>query len=336
MQALVYTDTQTLIYKEEKNPKLVNGESIIKVSASGICGSDMHAYHGKDNRRIPPLILGHEISGIINKGKESGKKVVLNPLITCGSCNYCKSGREHLCYKRIILGMNRPIERQGGFAEYVSIPDKNIYELPINLSMNEAPIAEPGAVALHAVELGEKELSNPIENNKILVIGAGAIGLLCGLILSKVKNCKNIVITEPNDKRLKESLKYLDAEGFKPDNESISKDHFDIVFDTVGLEKTRHQAIKTIKPGGVIIHIGLTQAEGTFDFRKTTLQEITFIGTYCYTNKDFEKTLSILNNKKIGSLDWIEYRKLNEGSAAFKEIHNGTCAAPKIILLVNN
>ena len=73
MQALVYTDTQTLIYREEKNPKLINGESIIKVSASGICGSDMHAYHGKDSRRIPPLILGHEISGIINQGKASGK-----------------------------------------------------------------------------------------------------------------------------------------------------------------------------------------------------------------------------------------------------------------------
>ena len=72
MQALVYTDIQTLIYREEKDPKLLNGESIIKVSASGICGSDMHAYHGNDNRRIPPLILGHEISGVINKGKEIG------------------------------------------------------------------------------------------------------------------------------------------------------------------------------------------------------------------------------------------------------------------------
>ena len=112
--------------------------------------------------------------------------------------------------------------------------------------------------------------------------------------------------------------------------------HFGVIFDTVGLEVTRQQAIKCIKPGGVIIHIGLTQPSGTFDFRKATLQEITFIGTYCYTNKDFEKTLNILNNKKIGSLDWIEYRELKEGSLAFKEIHNGSCSAPKIILLVNS
>ena len=182
MQALVYTGTQKLVYREEKNPKLINGESIIKVSASGICGSDMHAYHGKDDRRIPPLILGHEISGTIDQGKLAGKKVVLNPLITCGRCDYCKNGREHLCPSRIILGMNRPVLRQGGFAEYVSIPERNIYELPNNLEIEKAPIAEPCAVALHAVEIGEKELSVPLKNAKVLVIGGGAIGLLSGLI----------------------------------------------------------------------------------------------------------------------------------------------------------
>ena len=334
MHALVYTDIQKLIYREEKNPKLLKDESIIKVSASGICGSDMHAYHGKDERRIPPLILGHEVSGVIDKGKEIGKKVVLNPLITCGLCDYCKNGREHLCKKRIILGMNKPIERQGAFAEYVSIPDKNIYELPKNLSIKEAPIAEPCAVALHAVELGEKEQKIAIKNSSVLVIGGGAIGLLFGLILSKVKDCKNISIVEKNDKRLGVCLKYLDADGYKSDNNKIGKDHFDIVFDTVGLEVTRNQAIKSIKPGGIIIHIGLTQPSGNFDFRKTTLQEITFIGTYCYTNRDFEKTLNILNNKEIGDLGWIEYRDLKEGASAFKEIHEGSCTAPKIILLI--
>ena len=334
MQALVYTDIQKLVYREEENPKIINGESIVKVYASGICGSDMHAYHGKDERRIPPLILGHEISGTIDKGKFAGKNVILNPLITCGKCDYCTKDREHLCSKRIILGMNKPIERQGGFAEYVSIPDQNIYELPKTLDIKEAPIAEPTAVALHAVELGEKKLFKSLKNIKTLIIGGGAIGLLSGLILSKAKNCNGIVIVDPNEKRLKECSKYLDAETVKPNSKIIINDHFDIVFDTVGMETTRQQAIRAIKPGGVIIHIGLTQPSGSFNFRKATLQEITFIGTYCYTNKDFEKTLNILANKKIGSLNWIEYRKLSDGYGAFKQIHDGTCIAPKIILLV--
>ena len=112
------------------------------------------------------------------------------------------------------------------------------------------------------------------------------------------------------------------------------ENYFDIVFDTVGLETTRLQAIKSIKPGGIIIHIGLTQPSGSFDFRKATLQEITFIGTYCYTNKDFTNTLDILTGKKIGDLGWIEYRKLKDGPSAFKQIHEGTCSAPKVILLI--
>jgi len=333
MKALVYTGTEKLEYKNFENPNLKKDESIIKVSASGICGSDMHAYHGKDERRIPPLILGHEVSGIIAEGPEKGKKVVLNPLITCGNCEYCDSGSEHLCNKRVLLGMNRPVERQGGFAELVLVPNKNIYELPKGLDMNKAPIAEPTAVSLHAVELGEKNLTKPLNDCKVLVIGGGAIGLLCALILEKVKNCGNIYLTEPNQKRLKVCSKNLKCKSITPQDSSLKESDFDLVFDTVGLEITRNSAIKNTKPGGIIVHIGLSQPSGIFDFRKATLQEITFIGTYCYTNKDFENTLDLLSKNKIGDLKWIEFKNLSTGAEAFKEIHDGTCSAPKIILI---
>ena len=333
MQALVYTDTQTLVYREEKNPTEKPGESILKIQASGICGSDMHAYHGHDERRIPPLILGHEVSGVIQNGKFKGKEVVLNPLITCGDCEYCKQGREHLCPERSILGMSKPIKREGGLAEYVSIPDKNIYEIPKSLDTKEAAVAEPTAVALHAVLLGEQTLKKSLSECRVLIQGGGAIGLLCGLILSKDKNCKNIVLSDPNNKRLDECSKYLDAKYVGPTDKEINFNGFDIVFDSVGLELSRQQAIEVVAPGGSIIHIGLTQPGGKFNFRKLTLQEITLVGTYCYTNKDFKLTLDLLSNKKLGPLNWIEYRELKKGAEAFKEIHNGSCVAPKIILI---
>ena len=130
MKALVYTGTQEMVYRDEPNPIEKTGESILKIHASGICGSDMHAYHGHDERRIPPLILGHEVSGEVQNGKFRGKNVVLNPLITCGECEYCSNGSEHLCPTRAILGMNRPIERQGVFEEFLSTPDQNINEIP--------------------------------------------------------------------------------------------------------------------------------------------------------------------------------------------------------------
>ncbi len=333
MKALVYTDTEELTYREEKDPIKTEGESILKVHASGICGSDMHAYHGKDERRVPPLILGHEVSGKILDGKFQNKNAVLNPLITCGKCVYCSSGSEHLCPNRVLLGMNIPYERQGAFAELIKVPETNIYEIPERLNIKEASVAEPTAVSLHAVLMGEKSLKKPLSECRTLVQGAGAIGLLCSLILSKIKGNKNIVMSDPNKLRLSECSKYFDAKFVNPTDKEIKNDSFDIVFDTVGLEVSRQQAISVVKPGGTIIHIGLTQPSGQFNFRKATLQEITFIGTYCYTNKDFENTIKILADKKIGELSWIEYRELKKGARAFKEIHDGTCSSPKIVLL---
>ena len=333
MQALVYTGTNKIDFREEKDPIAKPGESLIKVKASGICGSDMHAYHGNDERRIPPLILGHEVSGTSLDGKYKNKDVVINPLISCEKCDYCKNQREHLCPERTMIGMSTPIKREGGLAELVSVPEKNIFEVPKKLSIKEAALAEPAALALHAVLLAEQNLKKPLSECKILIQGAGAIGLLCGLVLNKEKKSTNIIMSDPNKKRLDECAKYLKANFVSPNDKSIKENNFDLILESVGLEVTRHQAIKSIAPGGTIVHIGLTQPSGTFNFKKLTIQEITLVGTYCYTNMDFQKTLEILTEKKLGDLGWIEYRDLKKGSEAFNEIHNGTCVAPKIILI---
>ncbi|MCP3690175.1 MAG: alcohol dehydrogenase catalytic domain-containing protein, partial [Gammaproteobacteria bacterium] len=107
MKALVYTDTLELQYRDEADPAAVHGEAIVSIEAVGICGSDMHAYHGHDARRIPPLILGHEAVGVVQDGKQKGRRVVLNPLISCGVCTPCLAGRSNLCVSRELIGMRR-------------------------------------------------------------------------------------------------------------------------------------------------------------------------------------------------------------------------------------
>ena len=333
MKALVFTDVEKIVYQDYDDPKIKKNESIIKVTASGICGSDMHAYHGKDERRIPPLILGHEISGVIYEGSNKGNKVIVNPLISCGKCDYCNKNSEHLCPERSLIGMNRPFIREGGLAEFVSVPNKNLNNLPKELDISKAALTEPTAVSLHAVDLGEKNLQLPLDKAKVLIIGGGAIGILCALILQNIKKNSHTTLVEINEKRLDVCKKSLQSQVLNPESDKIKNNSFDFVIDAVGNEKTRQFAIKTTKPGGAIVHVGLTDAGGSFDFRKTTLQEITFIGTYCYTFRDFKTTIKILSESLIGDLNWIQYKDLKNGSEAFKQIHDGTCASPKIILI---
>ena len=333
MKALVYTDIEKVVYKDYEDPKLKTNESIIKVVASGICGSDMHAYHGKDERRVPPLILGHEISGIVKQGKNEGEKVIINPLISCGDCKFCNLKSEHLCPNRALIGMNKPFIREGGLAEYVSVPDKNIYKLPIELDINKAAISEPAAVSLHAIELGEKNLKMSIKDAEILIIGGGAIGILCALILENIKHNNKLTLLENNKNRSKVCEQNIKSKVKNSSSKDLTENSFDFIIDAVGTEKTRELGVKLAKPGSTIVHAGLTNSDGKFNFRKLTLQEIIFIGTYCYTVKDFMNTINFLKIDTIGDLNWIEFRQLKNGAEAFKQIHNGTCSAPKIILL---
>ena len=208
----------------------------------------------------------------------------------------------------------------------------DIINISSNKNLNSLCLTEPTAVAYHAIKIAEQLSFKDLQNDKILIIGGGAIGLLLALVL-QTKEINNITIIDTNEKRLDVCKKTSKCNIAHPDDSSIIDNDYDIVFDAVGFASTRQKSIKTIKQGGVIIHIGLSQSGGEFDFRKATLQEITFIGTYAYTNEDFKISLDMLIKNKLGNLSWLDYRPLSEGARAFKEIHNGTTASPKIILL---
>ena len=329
MKALVFTDKEKLSYQSIPSPIPKEDEELIKVNATGICGSDMHAYHGHDDRRLPPLILGHEISGVIENSK---KNVVINPLVTCGKCYECQNEIEHLCQSRGLIGMSKPTERQGGFAEYVSVPKKNLHYTNNTDLIAKLALTEPTAVSYHAIQLAIQHSIKLLNKSNILIIGGGAIGLLAGLILNTM-GIENYTITDTNQKRLNVCKKAANCEVELPDSKKIKGNSYDVIIDAVGLEKTRHQSIACVKQGGLIIHIGLSEPEGNFNFRKATLQEIVFVGTYCYTNDDFKNSLNLIQNNNLGNLSWLDFRSLKDGDKAFKEIHDGSTASPKIILL---
>ena len=162
MQALLFTGVQRIEVSEEAEPQAAPDETIIEIEASGICGSDMHGWLGQDPRRVPPLVLGHEACGIARGGKFDGQRVAINPLITCGRCRECTGGRRNLCRDRRLLG----IERQGTFAERVAAPETNLLPVPAGLEPIHAAVAEPCAVAWHAVRLVARLSAHPVAESK--------------------------------------------------------------------------------------------------------------------------------------------------------------------------
>jgi len=326
MKALVYTGPGTLDYREVEDPRPLAGESLLKVEACCICGSDMHAFHGKDERRKPPLILGHEAVGTVLEGRAAGRRVVINPLVSCGTCKHCREGRGNLCGKRQMMSMNRP----GSFAELVTAPDGNVLEVPEGLPPVHAALTEPAATAWHGVVTAARALHRPLAEARALVIGGGAIGLLSALTL-RAFGCAGLRVAETNPLR-RETVAAEGFEVFDPQTADPGEGSAELVMDAVGYEGTRAAAARWVAPGGVILHIGLGDSAGGLDIRKMTLQEVTFIGTYTYTMTDFASALAALAEGRLGALGWVERRPLESGLAAFQDLDGGRVAAAKIAL----
>ena len=329
MKALVYTGEKNLIYQDYSDPIKKKDEEIIKINSVGICGSDMHAFLGHDERRPPPLILGHEPSGIIVGGENDGKKVTINPLVTCGHCRFCTSSRDNLCLTRQIISMP---PREGAFAEYVSIPKQNLISVPDDVSLENACLTEPLACGWHASKVAKKIMNLNLKELNCLVIGGGAIGIGAALSLL-LHGAENIFLAETNEIRHNKIKKTCNVQVFNPEKKiPFEEGSIDLVIDGVGIVKTREMSSKYISPGGLIVHIGLGQPKEGLDIRRMTLQEITFVGTYTYTSSDFKETADKIFNNEFGNLDWVDIRPLKDGQACFEEILEGKTLFPKIIL----
>jgi L-iditol 2-dehydrogenase len=194
MKALVLESYNHLVYKDVLVPEPALDEILLKIKSCGICGSDVHGLDGSSGRRIPPLIMGHEASGIIEAKGENvsywniGDRVTFDSTIYPENDWFSKRGQYNLSEDRKVLGVScEEYRRDGAFAEYVVIPQHILHRLPDNVSFNQAAMVEPASVALHAINL-----SNISPEDSVMVIGAGIIGLFA-IKLLKTQGCKNII-----------------------------------------------------------------------------------------------------------------------------------------------
>ena len=332
MKALVYTQPLEVQLLDRPEPELQDGEVVLRIDAVGICGSDMHAYHGHDPRRKSGLVLGHEFCGTVVKSASpayaQGVRVTGNPLITCGTCDYCVQGRNNLCSNRTMVGMTRP----GAFAEYMSIPASSLIDMPQDMPAVHAALTEPAATALHAINMSIKAMARPLPENRTLIIGGGAIGMLAALLL-KTYGCRATVLAEVNPLRRRSAEAHAGVVTCDPRETPPQENGFDYVIDAVGSKLTRAVALSAVRPGGVVMHIGLQDWASEIDMRKLTLAEITLMGTYTYTTADLRATVRLLHEGAFGDLSWVQSVPLEAGAQAFADLDSGRLATSKVVLL---
>jgi len=338
MKALVWVAPGKIGLQEKDKPVPQGDEVLIRVRAAGICGSEVEGFLGKSDKRIPPLIMGHEFAGDIERSGAgaddpmNGKRVVVEPYLSCGECEECLQGRDNLCLSRQLIGVHRP----GGFAEYVAVPRKAVYVLPDGLDYIGGTIVEPLAVSVRIFHQNQRGLLK-----WVAIFGAGAQGLLA-LQMAKTFGA-DTVISDINPSRL-ESAKALGASAVirAKEEDPVQKIHeitkgrgVDLAVDAAGLSITRQQALSSLKQGGTVVCVGLgaDEAMTTLNFLDVVNKELRIRGSYAYSTWEFLQAMDLLARERIDRTGWVEEIPLEEGPRAFEELAHGASRAAKVVLI---
>jgi len=263
MKAAVFYGKRDLRIQDIELKKLAGEEVLLKVHACGVCGTDVHIFEGDEGSATvyPPVILGHEFSGeIVEIGNEVsnlkiGDRVSVDPNIFCGKCHYCRNGKVHLCERLTAIG----VTVHGGFAEYCIVPEKQVYELPDDVSYEQGAMGEPIACCVHGIDLC---MIKP--GDSVLIIGGGTIGLIM-LQLAKIAGAAQLIVSEPVKKKRDLALNFGADIVIDPINENLNhvinkqtRDGVDVAIECVGIKQTMEQAIQSACRGGRVMMFGLT------------------------------------------------------------------------------
>ena len=323
MKALVYTAPHKLEKQTHPDPSPKPDEVVVRVRAAGVCGSDLLGFLGKSKKRVPPLILGHEIGGEVAatgsavKDLREGQRVAIMPLITCGACVPCRRGRNSLCAKRILLGMNVA----GGFAEYTVAPRQCIYPVPETMDFLSASMVECLATPAN---LFDNHVRGPIET--AAVFGAGTQGLLA-LEMAKVRGATRIFVVDMQDARLAaaERMGARPIHAKKSDAvaailEATGGQGCDVVVDAAGYTPSRQQGLKVVARGGVLALVGLSDPATEMDILDIINREIEIHGIYGYAPADFRRALDLVASAKVDVRSWVKEFPLDDGQRILDQL----------------
>ena len=341
MKAMLLEAPGELAMREMAEPAAGADEVLIRVAACGICGSDVHGYDGSSGRRIPPLVMGHEAAGVVaavGAGARRfavGDRVTFDSTVFCGECFFCRRGEINLCDRREVVGVScQEFRRHGAFAELVAVPERIVHALPEEMEFAEAAMLEAVAVALHAVHLTEATAES-----RVLVIGAGMIGLLIAQSLVAT-GCGRVLVADVDETRLRlaremGAAKTLCASGDElvaavlreTDGRGV-----DAVLEAVGRDETVRAAVDAVKKGGTVTLVGNITPTVTLPLQKVVSRQIRLQGS-CASCGEYPEAIALVSAGKIRVKPLITaVAPLEDGAEWFTRLHAREPNLMKIVL----
>ncbi len=341
MKALLLEENRVLNMRDVPVPETGAHDVRIRVKACGICGSDVHGYDGSSGRRIPPLIMGHEASGVVDTvGSEvssfkAGDRVTFDSTVSCGACEYCKAGDVNLCDNRQVMGVScGDYRRHGAFAEFVTVPDHIVYTLPDDFPYEKAALIEAVSIAVHAARI-----TNIKPGSTAVVVGAGMIGLLA-IQAFRVFGCTRIVAVDLEQERL-DVARTLGADEvlLAKDPELLAKlqaendgQGADIAVEVVGAQASIHTAIDSVRRGGTVTLVGNLAPKVEMPLQKIVTRQLSLLGS-CASAGEYPECIELMRSGKINVDPLISaVVPLDEGADWFNRLYARERGLMKVVL----
>ena len=340
MKQQVMTSPGVVEFRDIPVPVPGPTEVLIRMKRIGVCGSDIHVYHGKHALTPYPVVQGHEVSGVIEKvggsvrGLAAGDAVTIQPQVTCGTCYPCRHGAYHICDSLKVMGF----QTTGAGSEFFAVEASKVLKLPARIDLEHGAMIEPVAVAVHA--LGR---AGDVKGMNVLVLGAGPIGNLVAQA-AKGMGAAQVMVTDVSDFRLgkaKECGIDLCVNVGKVDLAAAVKEHFgeakaDLILECVGNPQTISQAVAVARKGTDIIVVGVFGDKPVVDMGTVQDRELRLIGTLMYREPDWKKAIELVESGKIrlaplitDHFEFADYKKAYEFIDANRE------RAMKVMIVVD-
>lgn len=331
MRAVLVPEPGKLLLVERDVPCITaRTDVLVRVRAGGICGTDLHIFHGTSPVATYPRVIGHEFVGeVVARGEgvtrvREGDRVVVEPIFFCGTCYPCSIGRPNVCERLEVMG----VHRDGGFQEYVVVPERNVHPFSKDIPWEEAALMEPFTIVLQVVDRGKITASD-----KVFIIGAGPIGLCLLVYLKYLGACCGISDVLPERLERARTLGADFVVHAREDN--LEEDVFryfpggaHVVIDAVGLPETFAQAVRLASRAGRVVVLGFHTVPSPIPQAPITLRELTIVGSRLQAHK-FPQVVRLFEERKLHPERLVSHvfpcEKVHEAFALLEEHPETTC-----------